>query len=89
MYRAAAAGEIDVISAYTSDGRMAQYDLVVLDDPKSEIPPYDAILLIARARADDPSFLILGGISAEKGGGSSVSPTARSSLACGPEDRPP
>src|SRR5690606_5420833 len=30
----AAGNEVDVISAYTSDGRIAQFDLVVLDDPK-------------------------------------------------------
>jgi len=53
MYPAAAAGEVDVISAYTSDGRIAQYDLVVLDDPRHAIPPYDAILLTAPKRADD------------------------------------
>ena len=42
MYPAAAAGDVDVISAYTSDGRIAQFDLVVLADPKHAIPPYDA-----------------------------------------------
>ncbi|HXW24938.1 MAG TPA: glycine betaine ABC transporter substrate-binding protein [Xanthobacteraceae bacterium] len=53
MYPAVAAGEVDVISAYTSDGRVAQHDLVVLADPKEAIPPYDAILLLAPKRADD------------------------------------
>ena len=53
MYAAAAAGEVDVISAYTSDGRIAQHDLVVLDDPKQAIPPYDAILLISPRKATD------------------------------------
>jgi osmoprotectant transport system permease protein len=53
MYPAVAAGEVDVISAYTSDGRIAQHDLNVLDDPKHAIPPYDAILLLAPARAGD------------------------------------
>ena len=53
MYPAVAAGEVDVISAYTSDGRIAQHDLVVLADPKHAIPPYDAILLTARKRAND------------------------------------
>src|SRR5262249_44522540 len=53
MYPAVAAGEGDVISAYTSDGRIAQHDLVVLDDPKHAIPPYDAILLTAPKRAND------------------------------------
>ena len=57
MYPAIAAGEVDVISAYTSDGRIALYDLVVLDDPKHAIPPYDAILLISPKRANDTAFI--------------------------------
>lgn len=57
MYPAAAAGEVDVVSAFSSDGRIAQYGLVVLDDPKQAIPPYDAILLVSPGRADDKAFL--------------------------------
>jgi osmoprotectant transport system permease protein len=57
MYPAAAAGEIDVIAAYTSDGRIAQFELRVLDDAKHAIPPYDAILLISPKRANDRAFL--------------------------------
>jgi osmoprotectant transport system permease protein len=57
MYRAAAAGEVDVISAYTSDGRVAEFDLVVLEDPKQAIPPYDAILLVSPRRAADAAFV--------------------------------
>jgi osmoprotectant transport system permease protein len=53
MYAAAASGEVDVIAGYTSDGLIAKYDLVVLDDPKHAIPPYDAIVLIAPKRAGD------------------------------------
>jgi osmoprotectant transport system permease protein len=53
----AAGNEVDVISAYTSDGRIAQYDLVVLDDPKGAIPPYDAVLLVSPERADDAALL--------------------------------
>jgi osmoprotectant transport system permease protein len=53
MYAAAANGEVDVISAYTSDGRIAQHDLVVLADPKRAIPPYDAVLLVSPRRAND------------------------------------
>jgi osmoprotectant transport system permease protein len=53
MYPAVSAGEVDVITAYTSDGRIAKHDLVVLDDPKHAIPPYDAILLAAPKRAND------------------------------------
>jgi len=57
MYPAAGAGEVDVISAYTSDGRIAEFGLVVLDDPRQAIPPYDAILLVSPKRADNQAFL--------------------------------
>ncbi|MBR1131737.1 glycine betaine ABC transporter substrate-binding protein [Bradyrhizobium iriomotense] len=53
MYAAVASGEVDVIAGYTSDGLIAKYDLVTLDDPKHAIPPYDAILLLAPKRAGD------------------------------------
>ena len=53
MYAAVASGEVDVIAGYTSDGLIAKYDLVVLDDPKHAIPPYDAILLVSPKRAED------------------------------------
>ena len=53
MYRAVASGEVDVISAFSSDGRIAAYDLVVLEDPKQVILPYDAIVLLAPKRAAD------------------------------------
>jgi osmoprotectant transport system permease protein len=46
-----------VISAYTSDGRIAQFGLKVLDDPRNAIPPYDAILLVSPKRAGDTAFL--------------------------------
>jgi osmoprotectant transport system permease protein len=57
MYKAAAVGDVDVVSAYTSDGRVAQFDLTVLDDPKHTIPPYDAILLLAPKRANDARLI--------------------------------
>ena len=57
MYPAAAAADVDVISAYTSDGRVAQYDLKVLDDPKHVTPPYEAIMLVSPKRANDKRFL--------------------------------
>jgi osmoprotectant transport system permease protein len=53
MYAAVASGEVDVIAGYTSDGLIAKYDLVALEDPRHAIPPYDAILLLARKRAGD------------------------------------
>ncbi len=57
MYQAAKADDVDVVSAYTSDGRVAQYDLTVLDDPKHAIPPYDAILLLSSNRANDQQLI--------------------------------
>jgi osmoprotectant transport system permease protein len=57
MYRAAAAGDVDLVSAYTSDGRIAQFDLAVLADPRHAIPPYDAILLVSPRRAHDDALI--------------------------------
>ena len=57
MYQAAANGDVDVVSAYSSDGRIAKYDLKVLADPRHAIPPYDAILLIAPKRANDEKLI--------------------------------
>jgi osmoprotectant transport system permease protein len=54
MYKALVDGEVDVISAFSSDGRIAAELLTVLDDPLHKIPPYDAIVLIAPKRANDP-----------------------------------
>jgi osmoprotectant transport system permease protein len=53
MYAAVSSGDVDVIAGYTSDGLIAKYDLVVLDDPKHAIPPYDAIMLLAPKRGQD------------------------------------
>ena len=45
LYQAIASRQIDVITAYSSDGRIDALDLVVLDDAKHAIPPYDAVVL--------------------------------------------
>ncbi|MDN6626989.1 MAG: osmoprotectant ABC transporter substrate-binding protein [Pisciglobus halotolerans] len=42
VYDALEAGEMDVILGYSTDGRIASYDLVVLEDDKNLFPPYDA-----------------------------------------------
>jgi osmoprotectant transport system substrate-binding protein/osmoprotectant transport system permease protein len=56
MYQAVAAGQVDVISAFSTDGRIAAYDLRLLEDDRSVVPPYDAIVLVgprlARERPD-------------------------------------
>jgi osmoprotectant transport system permease protein len=53
MYRAVDDGEADVISAFSSDGRIAAQHLVTLPDPKHAIPGYDAVVLISPRRAHD------------------------------------
>jgi len=57
MYRALESGQVDVISAFSSDGRIAADDLVVLGDPRHVQPGYDAVLLASRAHAHDARFL--------------------------------
>jgi len=57
MYKAVADGEVDVIAAYTSDGLIPTYNLIVLADDKHAIPPYDAILLISPKRAGDAKLI--------------------------------
>ncbi len=53
MYRALSSGQADVISAFSSDGRIAADQLTVLQDPKGALPHYDAVLLISPAHAKD------------------------------------
>ena len=53
MYRAIESGTADVISAFSSDGRIAAQKLTVLADPKGAAPSYDAVILLAPRRAGD------------------------------------
>ncbi|MEO1786196.1 MAG: ABC transporter permease/substrate-binding protein [Pseudomonadota bacterium] len=53
MYDAVQSGEVDVITAYTTDGRIDAYDLVLLHEPSGALPPYDAVILIAPERVED------------------------------------
>ena len=58
MYQAAATHAVDVIAAYTTDGRITAYDLRVLEDDRRAIPPYDAIVLAgARLAREAPDVL--------------------------------
>lgn len=45
-YTALNSGESDVIDAYSTDGLLKKFDLVVLKDDKQCFPPYDAIPVI-------------------------------------------
>jgi osmoprotectant transport system permease protein len=71
MYRAIADGSADVLSAFSSDGRIAALDLVTLSDPKGALPSYEAVLLVSPKRARDAKFLaalkpLLGSVSIER-----------------------
>ena len=70
MYNALRSGEADVISAYTSDGRIAADRLVVLEDPREALPSYDAMLMMSPRIADDDEIAaalepLIGAISVE------------------------
>jgi osmoprotectant transport system permease protein len=57
MYGAVDEGQVDVIVAYTSDGRIPYYRLEVLNDPEGALPPYDAVLLLSPEAARRPGFV--------------------------------
>jgi osmoprotectant transport system permease protein len=48
-YQAIRSGELDVLDAYTTDGRLLVHDLVVLDDDRDFFPPYEAAPLVRGA----------------------------------------
>ena len=45
-YRALAAGDVDIVDGYSTDGLLERYDLRVLSDDKGFFPPYEAAALI-------------------------------------------
>lgn len=49
MYQALGEGSVDVLSVFTTDGRIQALDLVLLEDDRKVIPPYDAIVLASRS----------------------------------------
>jgi osmoprotectant transport system permease protein len=58
MYQAVAHAQVDVVSAFSTDGRIAAFDLAVLADDRHAIPPYDAIVLAGpRLARDAPEAL--------------------------------
>jgi osmoprotectant transport system permease protein len=70
MYGAVDQGDVDVIAAFSSDGRIAAFDLVVLEDPRQALPPYDAILLLGPDAAHRPNLIealgpLIGAVDAE------------------------
>lgn len=47
MYQACQSGDVDVITAFGTDGRIAAFDLVSLRDDLGAFPPYDAFVLVS------------------------------------------
>jgi osmoprotectant transport system permease protein len=52
-YQALANREVDVIDGYSTDGFIARYQLVVLEDDRRFFPPYEAAALVSSAFARD------------------------------------
>src|SRR2546430_4409514 len=60
-YAALGSGQIDVKDAYSTDAKIAQYDLVVLEDDQKFFPRYDAVFLY-RLSLDEKAVASLRGL---------------------------
>jgi osmoprotectant transport system permease protein len=57
-YAALAAGSVDVIDGFSTDGLIARYDLVVLRDDRHFYPPYEAAAVVSAAlQRDNPAAI--------------------------------
>ncbi|MEE3138282.1 MAG: glycine betaine ABC transporter substrate-binding protein, partial [Acidobacteriota bacterium] len=64
MYQAVAQQDVDVITAFSTDGRIAALGLTTLEDDRNVMPPYDAVILVSdRLVRDRPRVVAaLGGL---------------------------
>ncbi|RYG71160.1 glycine/betaine ABC transporter substrate-binding protein [Lentibacillus lipolyticus] len=53
MYEGIDTGELDVVTVYTVDPQLKEYDLKVLEDTKNFFPPYEASLVAANDVIDE------------------------------------
>lgn len=53
VYNAVASKQMDVVLGYSTDGRIASYDLVMLEDDRNFFPPYDAAPIITQELLDE------------------------------------
>ena len=60
-YDALRSGQIDVKDAYSTDAKIAEYDLVVLEDDQKFFPRYDAVFLY-RLSLNDKAVAVLRGL---------------------------
>ncbi len=57
-YEALATANVDIIDGYSTDGFIARYDLVVLEDDRAFFPPYEAAPLVgARIATERPDVI--------------------------------
>lgn len=52
MYQAIRNGRVDVVSAFSTDGRIATANLTLLEDDERFFPPYDAAIVVRTATLD-------------------------------------
>lgn len=52
MYEAIHRGQVDIISGYSTDGRIKAFNLLVLTDNRHAFPPYDAAPIVRQAALD-------------------------------------
>ena len=57
MYDAVRNGEVGLITAYTTDGRIAAFELVLLEDELGVLPPYDAFILLSPQAQENTALL--------------------------------
>ncbi|WP_323704516.1 osmoprotectant ABC transporter substrate-binding protein [Mammaliicoccus sp. Dog046] len=57
VYDALKNGKMDVVLGYTTDGRIASYDLVVLEDDLNFFPPYDASPLVTKSLIKEKPYV--------------------------------
>src|SRR5699024_9349633 len=53
VYDAVKNGEMDVVLAYSTDPRIVEYDLKLLEDDKKFFPPYDAVPMVRQEVLDE------------------------------------
>lgn len=57
MFNALRSGEADVISAYTTDGRLDADTFMILEDPREALPSYDAMVMLSPRVAVDEDLV--------------------------------
>lgn len=86
-YRALADGQVDLIAGNSTDGLIARYGLVQLEDDRHYFPPYDAVPVVRRATLE--KYPILRATLAQLGGILTVDEMRRLNYAVDGEKRAP